>query len=298
MLLVGLILLSPFVSGGLIDWYNSITGKATSDEVVLNISVTAGTAPTVPTVYNNTITDVSSGLNEGPTKTTLKFNFTASDAEGYTNLNDSSAAANFTLAGETTREGSCTRIAAESSGNLANYSCSVDMFWWDGTGAWSITASIKDVNNNGAQNASSTTFSVGTTAGVTLSPTTLAWASISPGATNSEATSAVRLNNTGNLDRSTEVNGTSLKGETNNAYALWAGNFTVKNAAGCGGETMSEAAFVNITSAHLPAGNFTIADGNTGQEDLYFCLELAGTELTQQAYSTDELGPWIIQIVA
>jgi len=54
--------------------------------------------------------------------------------------------------------------------------------------------------------------------------------------------------------------------------------------------------FVNVTSTALPVGNFTLNDGSTGQENVYVCLEQAGSELTAQAYSTGN-ADWAFKIV-
>ncbi len=49
--------------------------------------------------------------------------------------------------------------------------------------------------------------------------------------------------------------------------------------------------------ANLSRGNFTINDGNTGQEIYYFCIKLAGSDLTSQSYSTANEGSWTIKIL-
>ena len=53
----------------------------------------------------------------------------------------------------------------------------------------------------------------------------------------------------------------------------------------------------DVSGAVLEEGNFTINDNVTGQEQLFVCLTLAGAELSQQAYSTSELGAWTIRIL-
>ena len=62
-----MLVLVPFVSAGFSDLIDKITGRATTSPVNLNITVGAGDAPVIYAVYNGSITDVSSGLNEGPT---------------------------------------------------------------------------------------------------------------------------------------------------------------------------------------------------------------------------------------
>jgi hypothetical protein len=298
--LILIILSISFISAGWFDDFRArITGRAgDTSTVTLNITVTSGAAPVI-TVFNNTMSeDIFIGPDEAPSITTVTINFSAVDAQGYTNINDSSALINFTKSGEDTRQVSCSRIVSESSGNEANYTCAVEMHYWDGSGTWNIGVSISDINQNDAINTDET-FSVGSTTGFVSSPSTMAWSGgIAPGAINEQADELILLNNTGNTARNLEVNATSLLGETNNALGLWAGNFTVKNAAGCDGTAMSQSVFTAVGSTSLPEGNFTINDGSTGQEQLYICLEEAGTELSAQAYSTGEQGSWTIEIVS
>ena len=53
-----------------------------------------------------------------------------------------------------------------------------------------------------------------------------------------------------------------------------------------------------ISGANLSNGNFTVGDGDTGQEELYLCLRYAGTELSAQSYSTgnETEGLWTVEV--
>jgi len=286
----------PFASANIFtDTWGKITGKATNQPVDLSINIGSGGAPSI-TTFATAITDVSGGLNEGPLSTTVTVKFEATDSEGYGNLNDSSATATYSKSGETSRSVQCTRIGGESSGNVANYSCPVEMWWWDGPGVWSITTFIKDVNNNQDTDATKM-FSVGSTTGFVSAPSSLTWNVVNPGATNQEANQHMTLNNTGNLVRNVEINATNLLGVTDNTKGLYATNFTAHIAAGCEGTAMRNKLFTQVVGASVPIGNYSLADG-TGQEDIYFCLEGANPDLTQQSYSTAEEGAWTLKIVA
>ena len=105
------------------------------------------------------------------------------------------------------------------------------------------------------------------------------------------------LNNTGNLVRNIEINATNLLGVTDNTKGLYATNFSSHIAPGCEGTGMAHSLFTQVVGATLPTGNYSIADGS-GQEDLYFCLEAANADLTQQSYSTAEEGAWTLKITA
>jgi hypothetical protein len=293
---ISVLLIIPFTTAGVTDFFNKLTGKVTSQPVDLSINVGGGTVPIIGNVYTSLMTDVSSGLNEGPSSTPITIKFEVYDAEGFGNLNDSSAQIIFTKAGESTRSITCTRVGGESTGNYANYTCDVTMWWFDGAGTWDINASIVDLNDNYKEN-STETFSIGATTGFVSSPSSLTWAQINPGAINQEATNPITMNNTGNIARNIEINATNLLGESDNSKALYAENFSVNNAGGCGGTVMSHYIYTPVSAANLPKGNYTINDG-TGQEDIYFCLEEASTTLTQQTYSTSEDGTWTARITA
>ena len=240
------------------------------------------------------MTDVSSGPNEGPSVTNVIINFTAYDADGFGNLDDSSAVINFTK-GATTRENASCEWLEDWGTYYANYTCMITMYWWDGTGDWTIQAYVAD-QATGATN-TSTIFSLGTTAGAGFSPTALTWTGLVAGASNAEPNENFLLNNTGNLEKYIELNASNLEGESNSAENLYANNFTAKNAAGCEGTAMVNLNFVNITGLGFPTGNYTLSDG-TAQEEVYVCLEEAGPELDSQTYSTTANGAWGLKIVA
>ncbi|MEK6827175.1 MAG: hypothetical protein AABX99_01690, partial [Nanoarchaeota archaeon] len=66
----------------------------------------------------------------------------------------------------------------------------------------------------------------------------------------------------------------------------------------CSGDFMNKTTgnYANITSTNLTRGNFTADNRINGQEELYFCLKIAGNDLTSQSYSTLNQGVWTIKI--
>ncbi len=253
-------------------------------------------------VYNETI-DVSSGPTEAPAITDVIVNFSVYSPAGAGNLNHGTAMANIT--GDTTRTNStCFNMVA--SGDYANYTCNITMWWWDGAGTWNIIAYIEDDQTNSVMN-TSTSFFVGERAAFVMSPSVLTWPGIAPGSTNQTSNNdPLLLNNTGNdiiVALGIEINSSNLRGETNSTQALWAGNFSVSWDEGsappaeCGGTVMSRSSLEGIDTANLTKGNYTANDG-TAQERLYFCLKLTGTELSSQSYSTanETEWPWIVKI--
>ena len=302
-----------FSSAGTYQYNWTAYGNGTSHN--LNTSaeryytVNLSQAPQITFVFNNSITDLSSsGPNEAPSSTSVIINFSAYDADG--DLNHSSAAVNFTKTNEETRQNiSCSMY--ESDVNYANYTCNVTMWWWDGAGTWNIAAFIKDNQNNLAAN-TSTTFTMGERTSFVISPAVLTWPGIAPGATNQTSNNdPLLLNNTGNdvIDATgITVNSSNLRGETTSTEALWASNFSIDWKTGgsctgadcveCAGTVMARNAFTEIVTANLTKGNFTKNDG-TGQEELYFCLRIIGSELSNQAYSTANQTewPWVVRIL-
>ena len=300
-------------------WVNDSVGNY--NRSTINFSISANNPPQIINVYNTTagIIAVATGLNAGPSATYLEINFTAYDSNG--DLDDTTASINVSMSGETIRENSsCFKY--ESSPTSANYTCSVTMWWWDGAGTWTINASISDLQSNFASNGS-TNFSVGLTTGFEISPANLAWNSIIAGGTNQTSSNdPLILNNTGNkpigglgptasAGTNISINATNLVGELNPSFKLYSGNFSVSHQTGgssctgascleCSGDFMNKTTgnYANITSTNLTRGNFTADNRINGQEELYFCLKIAGNDLTSQSYSTLNQGVWTIKILA
>ncbi|MFH1327210.1 MAG: hypothetical protein ABIH59_03735 [archaeon] len=294
-----IVVIASTASAGFLDFFRKITGYATSDTVDINISITGNKAPNITIVRNDTMTDISGGPTEATNPTTVEINFTVYDADGFGNINDSSATITFSKSGETPRtNSSCTNLGDYET-YYTNYTCTVVMWWWDGAGIWTINATIADNDANTNFN-DSKTFDIGTTDAVLIAPTTLNWASLTAGSTNQEAINNITLNNTGNVDKWVEINATNLRGETDPTLAIWAGNFSVRNISGCEGTAMVNDVFTNVTSATLPAGNISLNYKNltSGQEQIFVCIEEVGAELIAQAYSTANTteNDWTIRI--
>lgn len=309
LLLTVSILIVSFASAGLVDWFNKITGRATSQTTVVNITIT-NRAPNITFVTN-----VSIDRTINPAEYTfvnITFNFTAWDADGAINLNETTARANFTGSGLPVRQNlTCIRINTYGDPvNYANFTCIIHMWYFDPAGVWNISAAINDTSNSVAIN-STFNFTYNTLTAFKMSPSTVTFAAINPGATNTTSNNdPILLNNTGNVNIAAgaiEVNATDLLGETDNTRGMYAGNITIANNtlpanAECDFTGNNNASLmltskfsvVNLTS--LSRGNTSVNDGSTGQEQLYFCILKAGNELTAQSYSTDNKGTWTIKI--
>jgi len=303
-LFIGIItmLIIPLITAGFFEKVRgAITGKFT-DTVDLNITVGG---PLIPFVFNDTMTDVSTALNVGPTRTDVIINVTITLGAGIEDINYTSVAINFTTATEVRTSHTCTDY--QEGATEVNFTCNISMFWFDSNGGWTITAYAKDNQSNAVQNIT-TNFSVGLTTGMELGPSPLTWASLTPGAENSTSTNdPLVLNNTGNKEitqNNTQINATDLMGEVTTTIGIRAGNMSVGYKTGsdieCGAASANElstALYTNITTANLTIGNFSLNNGNTGQEQYYFCIKLVGSELTSQSYSTALQGSWTILVI-
>ena len=288
-----LVLSLSLTSAGIFsDWWGKITGKATSDTASVNITV-GNSAPT--------ITWVQAISAQNPTEDSTKsitFNFTATDTDGSGNIDTSAAAAYFQKGGETTRlNTSCVDWA--SAGNDVNFTCTIGMWYFDGNGAWTINTTIKDINNAYAEN-SSTTFTYNLLNAIVLSPTALAWPSVGLSDTDTGSNNdPITLNNTGNDGSLTiDVKAYNLQGETTTTQHIFANNFTIGiTTEGCSGTAMVNETATQVGSAILNKGNYSVNDGSTGQEQVFFCLKGVPQDISAQSYSSAAYGAWTVEVV-
>ena len=292
------IFLTGLVSAGLIGWIKTITGRATSQYFDINITVGA---PVIYAVYNES----SAVTILENTYTDVIINFSVYTPLGSEFLNHSTALVNLSRSGQEVRTShDCS--AYQVSGDYANYTCNVSMWWWDNSSiGWAINAYIKDNSSTPSVN-TTVVQAVGTTRAFVGGPTPLTWAGVSPGSKNQTASNDPYLmNNTGNVyipSAYLRVNATHLRGEEDDSQGIWAQNFSVHwNNGGsppleCGGTVMDHGVFTSISGSNLSAGNYTVNNGMTGQEELYFCITDTLNNLSTQAYSTAQEGLWTVQI--
>jgi hypothetical protein len=293
-LIIASLIVLPLASAGIFDW---ITGKAAQTQGV-NITV-GNTGPQITNVSAIANVNLNKyGLNDG--KKTVSFSFIAYDHDsytGYVDLDDATAYANFTKVSEGLREASCSAVGNIDT-NSRNYTCSIDMYYFDATGSWAVTAYIRDKSAVAAIN-DTTTFTVNSLDAMDLSPAALTFPTLIPGATNQEATNdPTVLNNSGNQNFTIiEINATILTGESDNSIKIGADLFKVNSTHGvadaCSADAMSNSTYVTITGASLIRGNLTAGNG---KEQLYYCLTSAPAILTKQSYSTAAEGAWSVNV--
>jgi len=284
-----------------------ITGFANTGVIGMNITIGAFT---ITSILNSSLT---STLNLGPQSTSYIINFSVYDGAGVQYINDSLIGLNLTLSGETTRQNT-TCVEYQTGSNYNNYTCNVTMWWYDGAGNWNITAYAYDNYSNLAINGSYL-LTIGVQTAFTVAPANMTWGILAAGASNQTATNdPFNLTNIGNQiigngTGNVTINATHLFGETNPSFSIRVGNVTISTVTGgtsCTGTACSEcdnynyvltnATYVNVTKSVLGKGNYTVGDGQTGQDQLYFCIKSLDATLTQQYYSSAKSGPWTIKI--
>ena len=293
-ILIGILLIT-LASAGIISWIKeTITGEATN--VPFDLNITVGGLQII-TVYNQTSAVT---INEAPASSQVIINFSVYSPVGADKINTSSAQVNLSFTNEDLRENNSCKVT-DYGGDYANFTCTVIMWWWDVNDTWTITASIEDNSSNRFINGSQVQ-AVGEQQAVQGGPAIISWGGgISPGSSNSTATNdPLLLNNSGNIPSTNiTVNATHLRGEEDPTQLLWAGNFSLGWDTGatdpeCGASSMQYMTYVQVDTANLTKGNFTINDGSTGQEEIYFCLVTLANNLSTQAYSSanETEGPW------
>lgn len=300
-LIICSILLIGLTSAGLIDSIKgTLTGKATSQPTNVTITVT-GTSQA-------DIISISQPLNINPTEnavTYVSFSAIMCDNDGVSDLNDTSVQANFTRIGEIVRLNStCTQSGADLNTTCANYSCQIDMWYFDGAGEWNITVTGNDLGNltpalYNDQNTSNFTYTQ-LKAMILPSDAVLIWNSVVPGNLNQTADNDPTLiNNTGNYDGELTLSGLDLYGETITSELFDVTNFTTGiNSTGanpeCLGTGLVNGSAQTIGGSTANKGNLSAGAG-AGQENLYYCIPQAPLVSSQQ-YTTNysTIGGWTV----
>ena len=315
-----LLINSSIVFAGFFDFFDAITGWATTQTTTLNLTV----GNTAPVIGNVSVVSAVTLIEKS--NITVVFYFVAHDVDGVDNLNDNSPniVVNFTQASTTyirTNTSAVTTcgLVADINAVSANYSCEVDLWFFDPSGSWSINVSVLDNSNARAENSSAggqgEPFNVNTLTALQMAPTSLTWGSISLTAKNTTSNNdPIYLNNTGNVNiTNVTVTAIDLQGETTRTQYIFAENFSASNATGSSQECniaggagnaskMRNNTAIDVNNTLLPVGNNTINSGNSlgqvGQEELFFCLLEVPPTISSQSYSSSALGAWTITIAA
>ena len=294
-LIAAVLLVMPLASAGIFDFL--FTGKSTTQPTEVNADV-GNTVPQI--IWVEPIADVQPSEEAN---TTVTFKFTAYDHDSnlasVNDISDSSAWANFTKGGEATRsvEVACTAEDAQITDKTKNYTCSIDMWYWDKAGIdWNINTHICDTSGACAENVS-TTFKYDSLLAFKMSPNALNWTNLIPGDNDTGASNdPTILNNTGNADPSKiQINATELLGNIDVTKTIRAENFSANIVDSAGGTPLVTSINETIASATLLHGNLSIG-GGIAQRNLYYYLYVPST-VTKQTYTTLINGAWEVKVL-
>ena len=273
-----------FASGGAFDWFGKITGRATTGDANVTITI----SNTAPSIFN-----VSSIAAQSPTinsTTAVTFTFNVTDPDGVADLTNSTARANFSKSGDTTvSNSSCIVFNYTVNSTTAQYHCTVNMNYYGGAGTWTVNAMINDTSNAQATN-SSTSFTYNALNAMAINVTSLTWGAVGVTSTDTGSNNdPVGVLNLGNQALWTNVTGKDLLGYTTPTRLIPTAYFEVDDVSqGCSGTALVNATSTNITAAAA----ITPASGAFG--DRYFCLTQLYANTTAQVYNTTGYGAWTV----
>jgi hypothetical protein len=284
------ILLISMVSAGL---WNKITGKAPIQPQDISITV-VGANPVVieyiePIPPQNPI--------ESST-TTIELDVRVTDPDGVSDIDDSSVFAEFTKLGEITRLGACP-WQNDVDSDTANYTCSVDMQFYDGAGTWNIKINATDFGNATLVEDTSTSFIYQELKAMVISPASLTWPNIIPSSINQTSNNdPTKINNTGNYDGEISVTSYDLLGETIPAESIPSEDFSIgiiSTGANeeCNTPSTATSMGVNGTTTAITNSDSNPGPNPTNYEEIYYCIP-SFPLVSSQIYSTTGGSSWYV----
>ena len=258
--------------------------ECTSQECTGTISLTLGnTAPTIPSVD-----PVSAITLNGGTSKTIYIVFNASDANGYLDIDHSTANVTISKGGEITRYANdC--IAQENTTQQTVFNCSIDMQFYDSAGTdWNIDATVDDDSATTAQN-NSEAFTLNSLDYITQDVTAVAWGTVNVGVNDEEADNPITLTNGGNQDYTAfDITGYDADNAGN---VINAENFSVdSNTAQTTGQVyMVDGVATDVTSV-IPG---LTTHGEVVTEEVYFYVDMPSA-LPAGEYT--QTSSWVIKV--
>ncbi|MFQ5531849.1 MAG: hypothetical protein ACE5ES_04500 [Candidatus Nanoarchaeia archaeon] len=295
-----ILLIIPLISAGFFDWIEkTITGKLTSRDTNVSVTVSGDNQVIVEDI------EVQAS-NYNPVEGTVNpitVYVIVSDVDGVNDINDSSVKVNFTstATGEATRLNNTCLNISDIDSTTANFSCSVDVYYYDANSLWTVMASANDLGNlTPAHNTSAdNNFTLNLLKAMVIDPISLTWTSISAGSTNQKSNNdPTTINNTGNYNSTIQLTAIDLAGESISTEFIYAANFTGGiedecDTTGVNATFLINGTAVTINNSFANKGNLS-AGGGAGQEQFYYCIPTVSSVLSSQIYSTTDLGPWVI----
>jgi len=299
-----ILFISP-ANAGLFDWFKkTITGRAPTQDQNVSVTVTGLNNVTI-SIQNESLNGSAIDPAEDTNKT-FRFDVWVADADGVTDINDTSVQANFTRNGEATRADALCTLSGDINSTTANYSCIIQMEYFDDAGDWNITARATDLGST-VFFTDIKTFQYNQLTALKISPFSLTFDAVQPGDFNVTSNNdPTFINNTGNFNVTTgniQINALNLHGVTDSTAFIPIANFTVGLTTGgaspaeCGGTALVNGSATGIGSSQLPRGNHSVNDNSTAQETLFYCIIHVPFDLTSQAYDSSAAGSWVISVV-
>ena len=312
-----IIFISFSASAGFFDWIKNptITGHSISQPTNISITVT-GINPVRIKVWNNSLVGTGGdGIDPIENGTSLVLvNVTVWDPDGASDINTTSV--NITIksvTGESRYNSSyCIERTGESNNTAKNFTCEVEMWYFDADGTWNITITATDKGNGTNVTINNESFSYKQLKALVIAPNSLTWPSVSPGNTNKTSDNdPTIINNTGNYNATGRINitGVNLYGTSTVTEFINVANFSIgvtTGGAACSGDACTECAGnavngtillngtqKNIKGTILNKGNLSLSQAN---ETIFYCIIDVPSSVSSQIYDTTTTGSWTIQI--
>ncbi len=290
------VLAISLVSAGFFDKFRTITGRAEQQPQDLTITV-VGTNPVVFSFIEDPDDQVPPPAPVEAGISTITFEVHVTDPDGVTDIIDSTVDTEFSR-GAVIRPGICTWIEDLPDGDTANYSCSVDMQYYDEPGTWNIKVNATDYGSGVWVEDTSVTFTYLELKAMTISPSTLTWPAVIPGSINQTSDNdPTVITNTGNFAGNIQVTALALIGESAPAESIPAADFVID--VDTGGPGCTDAACVEcdgtqmVESTATPIVGSSSNPGPGGTEEIYHCIPFFPS-VSSQTYSTAGGGSWTI----
>ncbi len=271
---LSLVFVSLFIVGTV------LAADVTSESEQVNATLILTNSP--PTI--DSVTPGSTTYDPVEAGTTLvTIYFVASDSNGVSDIDDSTAQAVITNGATTYTNTSC--VGTDLDADSVNYTCTFTLHYYDNYGDWSINVSVRDNSNALAYN-DSETFYYSKLAALELINTPIDFGSLTLGTNdNPNQNNPLKINNTGNLALNINITGADLVGVTNPAYKIGVGNVTVDDDATLneGTETGNNELTLSTSAQTYNPNGSPVAKQSTA--DLYFWIDLPSTGLIAQQYN-------------
>jgi hypothetical protein len=243
--------------------------RAYAQDSAGNVNMTEDRHITVDTEDNNTsptidaLNSIDSVAPVAGGVRSIEINFTASDPDGSTDMNDNTSRVTVSKQG-VSRSGNCSASSINSTTN--KYNCSIHMLYYDAPGIWSINVSIADLLNQTASN-DTTSFSYNQLLYLQATPSIFRFGNRNPGEQLAASSNPLILDNLGNVNL-TQINITAFD-LANGSYIIGAGNATV-NISDAPGMMLENGSELTISSARVNLD----ANGVDENESLYFYISI------------------------